>query len=375
MKRILFILGKWENGGIERVITSYCTNLPKDKYQIDILPLEYCPSLFDQQVIEYGATIIKYNMDTYATGYMKNNIKRISIINSITSKNYDIIHYNTAFAMAYIHCFFIKLSNPNIKIIMHSHGDSVNAPHIYAKKLFHYLIRSLFNGVVDYGLACSSNSGKWLFTKKFYNSSKYTTLMNALDLQDKAFDMEKRKKYRAEYDIPNDTFVFGTIGRIEYQKNPFFLLDIIDNYRKIHMDFKFLWIGNGTDKEEIVRLATEKELNNNIIFIESTTDVSGMLSVMDLFILPSRYEGLGVVLIEAQANGLRCLVSTTTSLEADITGKICFIPIDNSNLWVQKIVEYNSINLERNYPTKAIKNSGFDTKEIIKKLISIYDDE
>lgn len=375
MIKILYILGKWSSGGIEKVLTTYFEFLPKDKYELSVFAFGYEKSVFDEVLIKNNIKLL-YPQKDIKGNYITKNIRRIKGFNKAAkSIRPDIIHYNTAFAMAYIHCYLYKLHDKKVKIILHAHGDNVNKPHIKLKRAFNYIIKNIFQKTIDCGIACSKNSGKWLFSKKLFESKKYHTVCNAIKLETMRFNEEKRASMRTELQIPQNAFVFGTIGRFEYQKNPSYIFDIIKGVNEKRNDIHFIWVGMGAQRNEIIHLVNTQNFADNIHFIDSSNDIQMVLSVMDLFILPSKYEGLGLVLLEAQANGLQCLTSDVVPQEAKVTSKIHFLSLNSLNVWVEKICEVlDSQDLStRIYPATEIKNYGYEINDIIEKLIKLYD--
>lgn len=369
MKRILYITGGWGDGGIENIISLYVRNL-SDEYHCDVFAFSKSASIYTEVVESSGGVIIEPLTPIHGNFLTKNFRIASSFVE--VAKQYEIIHYNTAFSMAYVHCLLLKIVNPKIKIIVHAHGDHVNPPYVAIKKLFHYLVRNLFGWVADYSLSCSSLSGEWMFTKRRINSSKYRIIKNATGLDHYSFDNILRANIRERIGA-GTKLVIGTIGRIEYQKNPYYILSIIKELRKRNDDFLFLWIGKGEDSEEIKRLVDVNGLLGCVHLIDSTKEIKGYLSAMDVFILPSKYEGLGIVLLEAQSNGLITLASDTIPLESKISDRIKYLPItmESVNIWADEIISVEK-EYERKYPEKEIRENGYTIDKVIGQLKEVY---
>ena len=369
MKKILYVTGGWGNGGIENLISLYVTNM-QDSYHCDVFTFSKHDSVYTQIVKDHGGRILAPRHQI-SGNILTKNIRVLKAFVGI-ARHYDIVHYNTAFAMAYIHCLVLKLFHPNVKVVVHSHGDAVNPPFVTFKKFFHYAVRDLLFWVADFSLSCSTPSSRWLFPRHRLESDKFLLLKNATGLEKFAFNQQAREKYRRQLNVGNRKVV-GTIGRIEYQKNPFYILKIIEGLRYSPADFVFLWIGTGRDAEEIKRIVGEEGLNDYVIFIDYTDKIVEYLSAMDVFVLPSRYEGLGIVLLEAQASGLFCLASDKITHEAKISDLIKFLPTSGGSIneWVVEIVKYTDIN-NRKYPALHIKESGYDLNDVMEKLKNVY---
>lgn len=372
MKKILFVQGLWQNGGIEKVVNTYCKYFITKNYEVDIFTFEKNKSVFTSELEAMGINIICPKEDI-SGGYIKHNIKRVNAFLE-AAVNYDIVHYNSSFAIAYIHCWMLKKRVNDTKVIIHSHGDSVNSPHILPKKIFNKLIKELLRNIPDYNLACSDKAGKWLFSKKVFSGRKYCTLMNPIDFNSYRYNDDKHLYYRQNYAIRDKEIVIGTIGRFSYQKNPEFIIEIIEGLAKRKRDFKFIWIGEGEEKEKIYDLVKKKHLESFIIFIDSINDISGILSAFDILILPSRYEGLPLVLVEAQASDLIIFASDTIDKKVKLTNKLSFLSIQNPELWVQEIISSQNKIGSRTYPYDEVENSEFNMERAIKKLSRIYND-
>lgn len=372
MKKVLFVLGKWSNGGIEKMIYTYCHELIPRGYSVDIFAFEKDISVFTDKLENIGVNIFSPKKKIKG-GYIKHNIERLSAFLQATDSDYDIVHYNTAFAIAYIHCAFLKKKNKKVKIILHSHGEGINEPYVKMKNAFNSVIKRVFQKVPDYCLACSDASGQWLYSKVNFNSKHYLTIMNAIDFESNKFNPVSREKYRAEWKIDEKQIVIGTVGRFSYQKNPFFILEIIEQLAKAGTDYKFIWIGTGEEKAKIKNQVKSKGLEQYIIFIDHTPDIAGCLSGFDIMILPSRYEGLPLILLEAQASGLLTLVSDAIPKIAKITDRLVFLPIDKVNSWVEAITCQDTAINNREYPMEEIEKSQFKIEQIMDSLIEIYE--
>lgn len=375
MINLLYIVGIWGNGGIEKVVYTYCKNLPSDKYKITILPIEKQDSVFTKKIEQLGIEIIEPYKKVCGNAYAKYLMRKEIVCKSVTDNRYDIVHFHNSISTAYLFIKAMKKVSPTTKYILHSHGDDAEAPHVKIKRLMNSIIKTVYEHIPDFCTGCSDNAGKWLFTKKVFNSSKYTTLFNAFNTKEYAFDKSKRDRMKFLLNVKTSN-VIGTIGRFCYQKNPEFILEIIKELDKRKNDFTFVWIGDGPDKASIQVKAREIGVDKRIIYVSATDDIPGYLSMLDVFILPSRYEGLVLVLVEALASGLKCYASDAITRDTQVTDKIEYLPIDSSQLWATKIIEYlrdNKIDLEnRTYPEDELKNSEFDVEPLSEKLNQIY---
>ena len=198
--------------------------------------------------------------------------------------------------------------------------------------------------------ACSKLAGEWL-----YGNNNFEIINNAIDYDKFKFDIEKRNEIRKELKIKDDVFVVGHVGRFDYQKNHRFIVELAKNFDE---QVLFLLIGDGHLKEEIINY--EKELGvNNILMIGNKDNVFDYYNAMDCFILPSLFEGLSVVSIESQANGLNCLFSNTVTQECKISKKTNFYSIEDNKNWIEEI---NSLKENKKNDRNIILNEKYNAK-------------
>ena len=176
----------------------------------------------------------------------------------------------------------------------------------------------------DY-FACSELAGRWLFGDKTFEQGKVTIINNAIDLDKFKYDEKVRKEKRKELNINDDTLVVGHIGRFVAQKNHTFLIDIFSELHKKEKNSILLLIGQGPLIGEIKQKVETLGISDSVKFLGQRDDVNELYNAMDLFLFPSLYEGLGMVLIEAQANGLPCIASTEVPKNARVSKKISFV--------------------------------------------------
>ena len=215
----------------------------------------------------------------------------------------------------------------------------------------------------DYRFACSVPAGRWLF-----GSHEFKVIHNAIETDCFKFSSGTRDEVRKALGV-SDKLVIGTVGRIMHQKNPDGIIEIMREVVKKYPNSVLLWIGNGPMRE----LAEEKirtySLQDNITMLGVRDDVNRIMQAMDVFILPSFYEGLGVVAIEAQASGLPCYVSDKVPEEAKITDLCEFIPLNRWEVWCEAICKNHSA---RRDTQSEIIAAGYDVQDTAKWLQEFY---
>ena len=253
------------------------------------------------------------------------------------------------------------------KFIAHSHSTSNgNGFSSIVKKIFQYPIR-FFS---DYFMACSIQSGEWLFGHNVVKSNRFFLINNAINTELYRFNGILRKDVRQEFNIDDKCLSIITIGRIEAPKNPYVLVEICKRLKQINSKWKLLWVGGGAKQKEINEIIKNEKLDTSVILTGLRRDVPRLLQGADLFILPSLWEGIPVVAIEAQASGIPCLLSDVISDSIDITGLCTFLPPDNISAWVETILQ--NIGRNRKDTRASIIESGYDVCTTAKWLIEFY---
>lgn len=251
--------------------------------------------------------------------------------------------------------------------IAHSHntssGKGISA---FAKNVLQYPLRY----IADYFFACSKEAGIWLFGKKIVNTDKFSIIRNAIDIKKFIYNEEKRKMIRKELGIKNE-FVIGNVARFHEQKNQIFLLEVFHNFLETNPNSILLLVGEGDLKDKIQRKADKLNITNKVIFLNSRGDINELMQGFDVFAFPSKYEGLGIVAIEAQCASLPVICSKYVPKEVKITENIEFLPIDNIDIWV-KSLQYKSKNNIRIKQNKFLYKSGYDIHDTASVLNSFY---
>lgn len=323
--RVLQVLGCLNRGGAEAMIMNLYRNIDREKVQFDFVVHTEDKCVYDHEVEQLGGCIYhcpKYKGWNHAqyvfwwTTFFENH------------PNYRILHSHIRSSAA---VFFRIAKKSGVVTIAHSHNTS-NGTGIASivKKVFQ-------NNICKYAdacFACGEAAGKWLFKK-----DSFTVLNNAIDVQKFAYDERKRKEARKEFQLDESILLVGTVGRFIAQKNPSGIIEIIKQLHTVKPEAKFLWVGDGEMRHSIEKTIHEECLQETVIFTGVRNDVDMLLQAMDVFIMPSLWEGLPVVGIEAQASGLPCLFSENVTRETQKTALCRFLPIDNPKLWVDCILE------------------------------------
>lgn len=217
-------------------------------------------------------------------------------------------------------------------------------------------------------MTCSSAAGKYIFGEE----KPFEILNNGIMLEKYRFDVEARKRIRQKYEVDGGSMLLGFVGRLQYQKNPLFMLQIYKEYKKIYSNSKLLIIGTGEMEEECRQYVQENKLTDSVIFVGFISDVFAYYSAMDALLLPSRFEGLAVTAVEAQAAGLPIYASDSIAQEHNIVSLVHFHSINEpAASWANIITAYDGDRLQKN---EEMKKAGFDIQDVAQKLETIYTD-
>ncbi|MBQ8298757.1 MAG: glycosyltransferase family 1 protein [Clostridia bacterium] len=294
MKRILHLSGTMNMGGQETLIMNIYRNIDRSEVQFDFVVNTEERCFFEDEIEKLGGKV-------YRVPRLIHIFKHWKELSKILKENkYDVIHRHTASQVVFIDLLIAKLRNVKTRII-HSHNVSVDKKYQHLYKIFTPLI----NGLSTTKYACSEDAAKWLYGKRVKD---FKVIYNGIDIDKFSYDEEVRKKVRSEFKIQDNIKVYGNVGRMSYQKNHMFLLDVFKNILEKDSNSVLLLCGDGEKREEIEEKAKELNIYEKVIFAGVRKDVNYMYQAMDYFVFPSLFEGLGIVLIEAQVAGLPCFI-------------------------------------------------------------------
>lgn len=361
---MLQILGIVAGGGVEAVIMNYYKHIDKTKVQFDFIVHNDSKVDITELVESMGGRVYK------VIPYYKNPLAFIIDIYNVVKKNkYVIVHsnMNTLSAFSLLAAW---LAGSPIRIL---HNHSTSSPGETKRNILKYLFRPFARLFANRYLACSRLAAEWMYGKQQVKNETVKIVNNAIDLGLYSFNQEKRSQIRQELGIETK-FIVGHVGRFMFQKNHEFLIEVFAKVHEKHKDAYLLLIGDGPLKYQIEEKVRLLELKDSVKFLGLRNDVQDIYNAMDIFLLPSHYEGLPVVGVEAQANGLPLLVSTNVTKEASITNVIQYLNLDDGvEFWANEIEKYyKNRNESRTDTASMMKKAGFDINEEAKKLQEYY---
>lgn len=370
MVNILYALNDvFRNGGTEAMVLSFYNNIDKSNFHIDFLvhgsQEENISNFTHNYLLSCGSKI--FYVTPRGISYKRN---KQDIRNLLKHNHFDIVHSH----MDSAGMFFLKeAKKAGISVrIAHSHNtnDQINKGNIVKNLLYKFILkyaRQKLNKYATERIACSELAGKWLFGKH-----SFVVLKNSVNLDKFRYNEAVRNDYRERLGI-NDKFVIGHVGRFSEQKNHKFLIDIFNEFLKINSNAVLLLIGEGELKDGIRQIVNYYKIQNRVVFMGNRTDVNNVLQAMDVFLMPSKFEGLSVVLVEAQTSGLPCLVSKNMAKEAFVTANC--IPYDlgkTSREWAECLAKIAKQSNSREKAYLFVREKGYDIHDTIKVLEEIY---
>lgn len=344
--------------GISTVILNYCKELNHHKYDLTVIAGQPIAEENRNECAKNGIRMIELpsrhqNPEKHYMGLYK----------AFKQEHYDIVHVHGSSSMMAIELTIAKMAGAEIRIA-HSHNSMCPNMRI------HRILNPYFRKIHTKALACGKLAGDWLF-----GENAFEILPNGFHTGLFSFDEAERTRVREELAIENK-FVIGHIGRFNGQKNQEYLIKVFERVAKVRSDAVLLLVGTGPDFDKIKEIVDNNLYRNQIILYGVTKKTTAMYSAMDVFVLPSKYEGLPVVLLEAQIAGLPCIVSDKVTKEVDF-GEIQWLSIeDEPENWAKAISQTTAQhNVQRlDYREKHIAQiEGYDIKQTVKQLDTIYE--
>ncbi|MDO4747168.1 MAG: glycosyltransferase [Candidatus Saccharibacteria bacterium] len=220
----------------------------------------------------------------------------------------------------------------------------------------------------NYYMACSKEAAKFLFRGK---AGKAMILKNGVDLKQYKYDEKERIIIRKELRVAKNDIVIGHIGRMDAVKNQAFLIEVLQELNQKNNNYRLILIGDGSEKKKLEELAKKSGTNDRITFLGNKKDSSRYYNAMDVFVFPSKSEGLGIALIEAQANGLKCFASTAVPRDANATKTVTFISLEKTAAEWANIID--EVTLGRFDGQELIKEKGYDISDSARRLQVFYE--
>ncbi|MFD1359142.1 glycosyltransferase family 1 protein [Fictibacillus halophilus] len=359
-ERILQVVTIMNRGGLETMLMNYYRKLDPNLIQFDFMVHRIEEGHYDKEITKLGGRI--YRMPQIRPG---NYRRYFGLLEQFFMEHpeYKVVHSHINENSSFVLRAAKKAGVPCR--IAHSHLSDLG---LDMKLPFRLYARSTMKDNPSHYFACSTNAGEWLFGKQ--KATQVKVLNNAVNAEEFSFNQDNRERFRQELGMRDDQLVIGHIGRFNKQKNHSFLIDIFHNIKGKCPDAMLVLVGDGNLRLSMEKKVKELGLASNVRFLGVRSDISTVMHGIDLFLFPSLFEGLPVVLIEAQAAGLSCIVSDSITKESDITGRVKFINLkESAEAWADQILSQSYQHAD----TKALlRESGYDTATMAKWLSDYY---
>lgn len=363
MKKVLIICAGLQFGGVERFATNIIKFAPKGEYRFDYLIFEGLGDAYVPEIEEKGGRVITF--PSPQQGY-RNYIKKLGDL--IEQNHYDVVHSHTQFNSG-INLWVAKKHGVPIRIA-HSHTTAHENAISKKQRVYEKLMRKLILKNATVRCSCGVDAGKWM-----YGDHSFIVIDNGIDAELFAYNEENRRNIRNRYNISNEAFVIGHSGTISKLKNQAFLIQLLPEIRKIKKNAELMLIGTGSEDEQkhLVSLAKANGMMDYVHFIGAVLNVDEFLSAFDVFAFPSLREGTPLALIEAQANGLPCVISDTIPNDAIVTDLVIQIPLNNRSAWINSVG--NAIREDSGQYNISLSKTDYNARNSYKKLYDLYNSQ
>lgn len=360
--RVAQIVGKWLGGGVEAVVMNYYRHIDRSKIQFDFICDEDSTNIPYEEIESLGGKVILIPPYQKVFKYHK------ALKKALKEGNYKIVHSHIN-TLSVFSLFAAKCAGVPVRI---AHSHSTTNKKEKKKNLLKQILRPFSKVFATDYMCCSELAGRWLFGNKEYDKGNVYLLNNAIDLDKFKYDEKIRNEKRNELNIDDDTLVIGHVGRFVEQKNHRFLIDIFNEVHKEKENSILMLVGQGPLMEEIKEKVKTLGLENSVMFLGQRSDVKDLYQAFDVFCLPSLYEGLPVVGVEAQATGLLCLFSDDMTKETKVLESVRFLSLEQNEKEWAAILLRSMENFKRKDTTVEFFENGFDIKMEVEKIEKYY---
>lgn len=366
--KVLFFVDRFLRGGIQTFIWNHIVNIDRTRFAIDCLILDD-GEIYDMEKELKRIGIKIYQLEKIWPDSIKGYIDYVQASKRFFKQHheYDILHIHSSSKALPLAYYAGKYGIPHI--VGHSHNIGFQTNNA-VKKIIGDLLKIPYRMACNTYMACSMEAAQWLFGQNIAEKNEVFCIKNGIDIERYRYNPALRQELRVKYGLENN-FVVGNVARFSKQKNHQYLIDIFYEIKKLRNDSKLVLAGCGELEEEIHAKVKRLGLTDSVIFLGFCEDVYKYMQMMDCFVFPSLFEGLGIVLIEAQANGLKCYTTAdTVPEEVNISGNVEFVSLNESpKTWAEKILETD---IGERCDVSSLVDSEYNVKNSVKKLEIVY---
>lgn len=360
--RIAHIMGKWLGGGVESVVMNYYRHIDRTKIQFDFICDDDSMNIPYEEIESLGGKVILIPPYQKILTYQK-QLKQV-----LKDGGYRIVHSHIN-TLSVFSLFAATRANVPVRI---AHSHSTTNKKEKKKNLMKQTLRPFSKLFATNYMCCSELAGRWLFGDKEYDRGTVYLLNNAIDVDKFKYNEFIRQEVRNELNIADNTLVIGHIGRFVEQKNHNFLIEIFREVHKKNKNSVLVLAGHGPKMKEVKEKVKLYGLDENVLFLGQRKDASRLYQSFDVFVLPSLYEGLPVVGVEAQAAGLPCLFSDSMTQEVKVTNSVAFLSIDDkTSIWGDYLLDFYHRHQRKNL-LKEMTYNGFNIVKESSNLLEYY---
>ena len=335
--------------------------------QIDLLSPYYCDNnSIVRRVNELGGTVYTLNC-----GFAPGKLRRYEvgpIRNFLKNHKYDVIHIHSSSSSMLAMYAWLAHQAGIPRIIVHSH---CTGRYGWKHSAIKAATASILRRCPDEYCACSQDAGEWRFPADICRK-KLIVINNGIEINRFRYNDNTRLRTREELGLDDNTVLIGSVGRLTYQKNQAFLIDVLGEIRRCNKDaceYKLILVGEGEDRHVLESKAENAGLRQEVIFTGAVDDTAPYLQAADVAAMPSLYEGLSLAAIEAQAAGLEIIASDAISEDTALTGTVTFLPVDDIHCWAEEIMRKHI-----RHPEQAgiVADCGYSTEKTAEVLTRLY---
>ena len=363
-RRICCFCEKWESGGIESFLHNVIMEMDMSQLEIDIAASQICESVFTSDLKEKGVGFYELSGSQRKLGRNHKMFRQL-----LKERQYDVVHLNIFQGLSLYYGYLAKKAGVQ-RIITHSHNSALRRSRTrWLKLALHNMAKSLLaENATDYW-ACSRLAAEFMFPRDVVE--KYEFIPNGIDIEKFRFNDEVRKKVRKDLGIEGK-LVIGNVGRLCYQKNQENLIEVFAKLQSERPESVLLLVGEGEMKAELQQQVEKLGIADKVLFYGVTDKVEQLLWAMDIFVFPSRFEGLGIVAVEAQAAGLPVICSDGVPNEAVVSDLVEKVDLRSGvDSWVESIL-HCQVGVDRLAVHEQVQKSGFAVADVADKIEKVY---
>lgn len=357
-------------GGVFSFVMNALKNIDKNKFQIDICAFEdFENQQHLDQIDKLGSRV--YLCASKGNFLLKQFRTCIKYYDVLKKNVYHTVHIHSDVAYKLLLYALVAKCAGVKNILVHSHSSGVEGRYKKLKLFLQFISRPILSHLQVRKLACSQKASDWMYLPSVSRSKDTIIINNGIDLQRFKYNPQKYSSIRNELGIKPEEIVVGTVARFSYQKYPEKLLSVFEAAIKQNHNFRLLWIGSGDLADRIKETAKRDGVYDKIIFYGNSDRIDDLYQAMDLFVLTSRFEGLCIAAVEAQAAGIPCVCSDRLSVETKLVPQYYTVSTEDDDIvWADMFVRASK--LSKNDTTKILLNKGFDMETLVEKLSTMY---